>query len=134
MEGARLQSLTNFMSDIVYVIGPTPAESSQIEDALASEPVTVMTYDSAELFFNQVTATTSGCVLVPSDLSGMGVRALISEILRRHLPLAVVVIGRRPDLSIAIELVRAGATDFLEQPFSPRQLRLMVRRAIGASG
>jgi FixJ family two-component response regulator len=118
------------MGDIVYIIGSTPDERSQIADALASEPVTVVTYDSAELFFNQVTAMTSGCVLVPSDLSGMGVRALISEILRRHLPLAIVVIGRKSDFALAVELVRAGATNFLERPFSHRQLRLMVRRAI----
>jgi FixJ family two-component response regulator len=99
LDGTRLLSLAKVMGDITYVIGPTPAERNQIEDALASEPVTVATYDSAELFFNQVTATTSGCVLVPCDLSGM-------EILRRGLPLAIVVMGRKADLTIAVELRR----------------------------
>jgi FixJ family two-component response regulator len=123
--------LTTFMSNVIYMIDPTPAERTQIIGALANEPMTVMTYCSAELFLDQVTEMPSGCVLAPCNLPGMGVRGLISEILRRHLPLAVVVIGRQPDLSIAVELVRAGATDFLEQPFSDRQLRLIVRRAIG---
>jgi FixJ family two-component response regulator len=72
--------------------------------------------------------------LVPSDLSGMGVRALISEIHRRNLPLAIVIIGRKSDLAIAVELVRAGATDYLEQPFAHHELRLVVRRGIGTNG
>jgi FixJ family two-component response regulator len=119
------------MSDTVYVIDSMPAERSRIADALAREPVTVEVYDSAEHFLKHLTATQSGCILVPSDLSGMGVRALIGEIFRRHVPLAIVVIGDKPDLAIAVELVRAGATDFLVHPFSDRQLRSVVRQAIG---
>lgn len=120
------------MGDTVYIIDPTSTERGHITDALRNEPVTIEVYDSAEQFLSQAAAMPSGCVVVPSDLSGMGVRALIDEILRRDLPLAIVVIGRKPDLATAVELVRAGATDFLEQPFSSRQLRSVVRRAVGA--
>jgi len=48
------------------------------------------------------------------------------------IPLAVVVVGRDSELDRAVELVRAGAFDFLEHPFSDRRLRSVVRRAIGA--
>jgi FixJ family two-component response regulator len=119
------------MGDTVYIIDPASSERGHIADALRNEPVTIETFDSAEQFLNQVAALQSGCVLVPCDLSGMGVRTLIDEIIRRDLPLAIVVIGRGLDLATAVELVRAGATDFLEQPFSGRQLRLIVRRAVG---
>jgi FixJ family two-component response regulator len=56
----------------------------------------------------------------------------MEEINRRQLPLAVVVIGRDSEFAMAVELLCAGAFDFLEQPFSDRRLRLVVRRAIGA--
>ena len=82
------------MGHTVYIIDLTSSERSRISDALRSEPVTIETYDSAEQFLNQVAATPSGCILVPCDLSGMGVRALIDEILGRDLPLPIVVIGR----------------------------------------
>jgi FixJ family two-component response regulator len=62
----------------------------------------------------------------------MGLRALMDEIKRRHLPLAVVVLGRDSEFAIAVELVRYGAFDFLEHPFSDRRLRMVVRLAIGA--
>ena len=81
---------------------------------------------------DQVAATASGCVLVPLDLPGIGLRALMDEINHRHLPLAVIVIGRDSELAIAVELVRFGAFDFLEHPFTDRRLRSVIRRAIGA--
>jgi FixJ family two-component response regulator len=121
------------MSETVYLIDPAPIELRRVADALAGESVTIETYDSAEHFLGRVVAMPSGCVLVPADLPGMGARALIEEIQRRDFALAVVVIGREPDLAVAVELVRAGAVDFLEHPFSDRRLRSAVRRAIGAN-
>jgi two-component system, LuxR family, response regulator FixJ len=121
------------MGDTVYIIDATPLEYRRISDALRSEPVKIETYDSAERFLDQVAVMPSGYILVPCNLSGMGVRALIIEILSRDLPLAIVVIGRKPDLATAVELARAGATDFLEEPFSDRQLRSVVRRAFGTN-
>jgi FixJ family two-component response regulator len=121
------------MAETIYIVDPLPNERLRIVDALADEPVVVKSYDDAVQFLDEVAATASGCVLAPLDLPGMGLRALMEEINRRQLPLAVVVIGRDSEFAIAIELVRSGAFDFLEQPFSDRRLRAVIRRAIGAS-
>jgi FixJ family two-component response regulator len=132
-QSTALGRLAKLVGDKVYIIHPTPSERSRISNALKSEPVTIETYDSAEQFLNRVAVMSSGCILVPSCLSGMGVRALIGEILGRDVALPIVVIGRDSDLATAVELVRAGATDFLEESFSDRQLRSAVRRAFGFS-
>jgi FixJ family two-component response regulator len=121
------------MAETIYIVNPLPNERRRIVDALADEPVVVKSYDDAVQFLDDVAATASGCVLAPLDLPGMDLRALMEEINRRHLPLAVVVIGRDSEFAIAIELVRSGAFDFLEHPFSDRRLREVIRRAIGAS-
>jgi len=120
------------MAETIYIIDSLLEERRRIADALAGEPVVVEIYDDAAQFLHEVAATTSGCVLAPLDLPGIGLRALMQEINRRHLPLAVVVIGRDSEFAIAIELVRSGAFDFLERPFSDRRLRSVIRRAIGA--
>jgi FixJ family two-component response regulator len=120
------------MAETVYIVDPLLDERRRIVDALAGEPVVVKSYDDAAQFLDQVAATASGCVLVPLDLPGMGLRALMEDIKRRHLPLAVVVLGRDSEFAIAVELVRYGAFDFLEHPFSDRRLRMVVRLAIGA--
>ena len=77
-----------------YIVDRLSNERRRIADALAGEPVVVEVYDDAEQFLNQVTVNASGCVLAPLDLPGTGLRALIEEIKHRHLPLAVVVLGR----------------------------------------
>lgn len=119
------------MAETIYIVNPSPDERHRIAGALAGEPVVLKNYDDAVQFLEHVT-TASGCVLVPVDLPGNGLRALIDEINRRQLPLAVVVIGRDLEFAIAVELVRYGAFDFLEHPISDHRLRLVVRRAIGA--
>jgi FixJ family two-component response regulator len=121
------------MAETIYIVDALPDECRRIIDALADEPVVVKSYDDADQFLDQVAATASGCVLVPLDLAGIGLRALMDEINRRQLPLAVVVIGRDSELAIAVELARSGAFDFLECPFSDRRLLSVVRRAIGTA-
>jgi FixJ family two-component response regulator len=122
------------MAETVYVVNPLLGERLRIVDALTGEPVVVESFDNAEEFLDRVATTASGCVLVPLDLPGMGLRALMDEIKRRHLPLAVVVLGRDSEFAIAIKLIRDGAFDFLEHPFSDSHLRSVVRHAIGACG
>jgi FixJ family two-component response regulator len=119
------------MVETVHIVVPLPNERRRIVDALAGEPIELQTYDDAEQFLDRVVAATSGCVLAPLDLPGIGLRAMMGEINRRRLPLAVVVIGRDSAFTIAVELVRYGAFDFLEHPFSDHRLRTVVRRAIG---
>jgi FixJ family two-component response regulator len=120
------------MGETVHIIHHLLDERTRLVDALKSEPVFVKSYDNGEQFFDQVTSNASGCVLVPRDLPGMGLRRLMIEINRRDLALAVVVLGHVSEFSGAVELLRAGAFDFLEMPISGGRVRSVVRRAIGA--
>lgn len=119
------------MAETVYIIDPNADRSARFAAALAGEPFCVRSYDSACLFLDQACATASGCVIAGADLPRAGTRALIDEIRRRCLPLVVIVVGQAPDLSVAVDLMRAGAADFLEQPVSDRRLLAAVRQAIG---
>jgi len=120
------------MTETLFIVNATPDERDRIVGALADEAVAIELYDSAAQFLDRIGPTASGCVLAPIDLPGIGLRALLGEISRRFLPLAVVVIGRDSELASAVELTRAGAFDFLEHPFSDHRLRSVVRHAIGA--
>jgi two-component system, LuxR family, response regulator FixJ len=119
------------MAETIYIVDPVLDERHRIADALANEPVVVKDYDDAEQFLHEVGAAASGCVLVPIDLPGAGLKALMDEIKHQNLALAVIIIGRDLELASAVELVRSGAFEFLEPPFSDYTLRSVVRRAIG---
>jgi FixJ family two-component response regulator len=45
----------------------------------------------------------------------------------RNLP--VIVLGHADDVSVAVNMIRAGATDFLDRPVDDRRLRAAVRAA-----
>ncbi len=120
------------MTETIYIVDPILTERHRIARALVDEPVVLKSYDDAEQFLGEIGAAASGCILVPIDLPGMGLRALMQEVRRQNLALAIVVLGRDLEFSAAVELVRRGAFDFLEHPFSDRTLRSVVRRAIGA--
>ncbi len=56
---------------------------------------------------------------------------MIIALRMRYPRLAVIVLGNDGDLPKAVELMRAGAAEYLDAPVSPRVLRTAVRRAIG---
>lgn len=60
----------------------------------------------------------------------MGARALIELIHARRLSLRVVVLGHDADVATAVELVRAGAAEYVEPPALPSRLRAAVRSAL----
>jgi len=119
------------MPETVYIIDSNKDRRARYAAALAGEPFAVHSYDSARQFLDQTGATSSGCVIASAELPDGGARALIDEIRQRGLPLVVIVVGETPDLSVAVDLMRAGAADFLEQPVSDRRLLEAVRQAVG---
>ena len=121
------------MVDTVYLVEPAPEERARIAEALSGESVELQTFAGAEQLIEALDPPVCGCVLVPVDLPGIGAYGLIAEIRRRQLGLAVVVIGREDDFRVAVNMVRAGATDFIEHPASPYRLRSAVRRALAAA-
>ncbi len=121
------------MGEIVYVIESVPEERIRFAQALAGESIELQTFANAEQLIEALAPQACGCVLVSVDLTGMGALGLLAELRRRQLALAVVVIGREDDLRVAVDMIRAGATDFVEHPPSNVQLRAAVRRAIAAA-
>jgi len=121
------------LRDTVYIVGALPGESGRIAEALSAEPLELRAFDSAEALLAQLGTGACGCVVAPADLPGMGARSLIEEVRHRQLCLTVVILGREDDLRLAVDLVRAGAAEFVEHPLSVRRLRAAVHRAIAAA-
>ena len=121
------------LPDTVYIVAPAPGESGRIVEALSAETIDIRTFESPEELIAALGAKGCGCVVAPVDLPGMGVRRLIDEIRHRQFCLAVVVLGREDDLRAAVDLVRAGAAEFVEHPMTAGRLRSAVRRAIAAA-
>ena len=125
-----LATCGGIVRDSIFIIDQPDDERRRIADVVGSETAQVRTFESAETFLQKVASDAEGCIIAPEDLAGMGIRALINAIRARAVPLPVIVIGRGSDLTTAIELVRAGAVEYLEPPVSDRRLRSVVRKTL----
>lgn len=140
MHGARVLRISacvrvprrigKFVTHTIFIIDPSSDKRQSLADAVAGGDSDVRTFASAEDFLRDVTSSAGGCVIAPSDLAGMGIRALLESIGARGVPLPLVVLGRDADLPTAVELVRLGAAEYLEPPVSDRRLRSVVRQTI----
>jgi FixJ family two-component response regulator len=118
----------------VYVIDPDPVEQRRISGVLASDAETVLPFASAETFLESRPLRTPAVLVSALVLPGMGIVDLIAELGRAGIALPVIAIGADVDVSVAVEIMRAGAADFIERPFSARRLKNAVRKLCGRQG
>ena len=125
-----LATCGGIVRDTIFIIDQPDDERRRTADVVGGETVQVRTFESVEVFLEKVTSDVAGCIIAREDLAGIGIRALIKAIRARAVPLPVIVIGRGSDLTTAVELVRAGAVEYLEPPVSDRRLRSVVRKTL----
>lgn len=113
----------------VYVVDPDPLERNRVAGALAGSVDKVATFERGGDFLKHPAVDEPSCILVALALSDMPVIDFIAAA-RGAAP--VIVLGRVDDLSVAVELIRAGAVDVLDRPFDARRLRAAVRAAAKA--
>ena len=68
-------------------------------------------------------------ILADGELASMAGPSLLRDVLR-HYPSAVIALTTdHPTVPEAVEIIRAGAYDYLAKPVSPRQVERLIRRA-----
>jgi two-component system CheB/CheR fusion protein len=126
----RQSKLTGIQPETVFVVDDDKSVLEAIRTMLEAEGKRVEIYNSGEEFFASYRPVDQGCILVDSTMPGMSgldlLRRLKSE--GHHLP-AVMITGDG-DVHLAVQAMRAGATDFVEKPFSREELLASIGRAL----
>jgi NtrC-family two-component system response regulator AlgB len=68
-------------------------------------------------------------ILAESGMASMHGSVLLRDVLRHHPETVVALTAAHPTVGEAVEVMRAGAYDYLAKPVSPRQIELLIRRA-----
>ena len=89
-------------------------------------------FNSATEFLAQYDPARPGCLLLDMRMPGMSGMDLIQELGRRGAFLPVIFITGHGDVPMAVEAMKNGAFDFLQKPFSPRDLLERIGRALAA--
>ena len=97
------------MTHTLYLVDPDPTERRRLQSVLAAEADVVAAFESIETFLAQASEMEGECLVVSAALP-------------------VIVLDRDTELRTAVNLMRAGATDFIEPGFGNRQLLAAVHQ------
>ena len=101
------------MRPVVAVIDADTTTRHMLRALLSVLDVRVELYDSAESFLADSDAAPA-CVVIDARLPGMSGLQLLRQ-LRSGGDVPVILLASEPDVPIAVEAMRHGATDFIEK-------------------
>jgi two-component system response regulator FixJ len=115
---------------VVHIVDDDEAVRRSLALLLNSCGHASATYDSAETFLAALDGAPPGCVIIDIRMPGMDGLALQRELRRRDSDLPVVIVTGHADVSLAVLAMKAGAVDFIEKPYSDRDLLRAVNAAL----
>lgn len=115
----------------VFVVDDEPTVRRALGRQLRSAGHAVEVFASADEFLTSAQPESGPCCLVCDlRLPGPSGLELQEELGHRGLELPIVFISGRADVSSGVRAMKGGAVDFLEKPFSDRQLLSAVGNAL----
>jgi two-component system, LuxR family, response regulator FixJ len=109
---------------IVYIVDDDEEVRWALNAALKKAGFYPRTFVSAEEFLvdGPTNSDQSGCILIDFKLPGMDGPMLQAELIQRGIDLPMVMITAYADVNSAIQVMRAGAVDLLQKPFTTAAL------------
>lgn len=114
----------------VFVIDDQDAVRHALGEMLTVLGFKVETFETADLFLQQLDPKRSGCVVADVRMPGTDGIRLTQELVRRRAPLPVILISGHADVPMAVAGIKAGAEDFIEKPVDDVQLVAAINRGL----
>ena len=118
---------------VIFVIDDDRSVRDAIRNMLEHNGHLVEDYEDGESFLEAYRPGRDGCLLIDANLPGISGLELLKRLKdARHLMPAVMITGQS-DVAMAVEAMKAGASDFLEKPIHSVELLAGVGRALELS-
>jgi len=101
-----------------------------ITKSLQSEDLAVDQAISGEEALDRMVIYPYDLVLLDLRLPGMSGMEFMEKVKELDLPAKIVVISAHGTIDLAVKILKAGALDFIEKPFSPNEIRQIVAKYI----
>lgn len=123
---------------IVYLVDANADSRDTQKTLLASIGLNVVDHAGADAFFDAYDAAAPGCLLLhivpPPDQTGSSAAvdglAVQRRLLEQGYDLPLIIVAAAGDVSAAVEAMKNGAFDFIEQPFNDQRLLDSVQSAL----
>ncbi len=118
------------MSELaVHVVDDDDAVRNSLAFLLETYGMTVFTYPSGPAFLAAADAA-RGCIVADVRMPDMDGMELLRRLSQRGIGLPVIIITGHGDIPLAVEAMKAGATDFIEKPFDDTLLLNVIKAAL----
>ncbi len=113
----------------IQVIEDDASMRESLVGLLSALDFDVQSYPSATDYLSRGTFVGSGCIVSDVRMPEMDGITLCQKLREKNCTLPLILMTAHADVSMAVEAMKAGAVDFLENPFDAQDLLEAVRRA-----
>ena len=113
----------------VFLVDDDTAICHALSVCLEASGYSVRAFTSAEAFLEETAGMAEGVLLLDQRMTGMSGMELQAELEKCGVDLPIIFITGHGDVQMSVRAIKAGATDFLEKPFSNDDLLASVREA-----
>jgi two-component system CheB/CheR fusion protein len=118
---------------VIYVVDDHDSIRAALRSVLEDDGRTVEDFASCEAFLDAYRPGREACLLIDANLPGMNGLELLHRLAKDGYRLPSVMITGEADVAMAVEAMKAGASDFLEKPVGRDELLACVGRALDHS-
>ena len=118
---------------IIYVVDDDNHICEALRNVLEDEGRTVEDYGTCEAFLESYRPGREACLLIDAYLPGMSGLELLQRLRDAHYGLPAIMITGHGDVPMAVQAMKAGASDFIEKPINRSELLASVERALEQS-
>jgi DNA-binding NtrC family response regulator len=114
----------------ILVVDDQEPHRELMREALIAEGFSVETAATGDEAVNRVQQSQFNLVLTDQMMPGMTGVDLMGKIRARRPGLPVVIVTAHGTVDTAVNAMKAGATDYIQKPFTPEELLIVVRRVL----
>ena len=118
---------------VIFVIDDDSHVREGIRAVLEEAGQTVEDYPTCEAFLEAYRPGREACLVIDAYLPGMTGLELLQQLHDAGHRLPAIMITGNADVSMAVQAMKAGASDFIEKPIGPTELVASVERALEQS-
>ena len=118
---------------VIFIVDDDAGVRASLRAVLEDAGRIVEDYAACEAFLDAYRPGREGCLLIDAYMPGMGGLELIRRLTDRGDLLPAIMITGSGDVALAVQAMKAGASDFIEKPLSNSDLLASVERALRQS-
>jgi two-component system, chemotaxis family, CheB/CheR fusion protein len=118
---------------VIYVVDDDSDVRQAIRSMLEHDGRLVEDFEDGESFLDAYRPGRNACLLIDANLPGISGLDLLRRLKKVGSPLPAVMITGQSDVPMAVEVMKAGASDFLQKPLRGVELLAGVARALELS-